>query len=493
MALHRGVQSAIFYYLSCAPCAEARYRRKRKEEARRDRVDKDHLETLMPNLYRHPSPSSTNPHWQADIGMGPSKPRGKKKPAGSTTESQNGGKAGTKKNSPNGSALPSSVDLPRIKSSSSENAQAQEDRLTTERSQRVDEELWGSAKSSMSAVSLRYQLNDSTNSFGLARPERARTRDSMSSYRSYRNPQVSDRHPSVVTKVESKEDVAWMLQPPPVATIMAGTESPPTRSGSNVSRPSYSRTSSVPMSRQASDRNDSLKVPALSRDGSARAGSSLGGQRHDRSTSSLAIEERDFAASPHRRDKHRPAPIHIAHPSDSSEQTIVHRPSQAPDPTPRKLSRPQLSTILSDSLIPSGRSSDLHTPAGTPRENTSTTHAGLDEPFTFRDRSERRSALVVKDSQLKALQDLSPRGGQVFNTQIFATTRDTKSGQQLAVPGSGRPEDRRWSGGNGLDGIVPDSALEMVDSWYTPDFELDKWVHEHTKRDGIRHRWSMDF
>jgi hypothetical protein len=32
---------------------------------------------------------------------------------------------------------------------------------------------------------------------------------------------------------------------------------------------------------------------------------------------------------------------------------------------------------------------------------------------------------------------------------------------------------------------------ELFDSWYTPEFELPKWIAEHTKRE-VRERWSMD-
>jgi hypothetical protein len=33
---------------------------------------------------------------------------------------------------------------------------------------------------------------------------------------------------------------------------------------------------------------------------------------------------------------------------------------------------------------------------------------------------------------------------------------------------------------------------ELFDSWYTPDLDLGRWVHEHTRREGIRERWSFE-
>jgi hypothetical protein len=39
----------------------------------------------------------------------------------------------------------------------------------------------------------------------------------------------------------------------------------------------------------------------------------------------------------------------------------------------------------------------------------------------------------------------------------------------------------------------PKAAAELFNSWYTPDFELGTWVLEHTKREGVRERWSMEF
>jgi hypothetical protein len=47
------------------------------------------------------------------------------------------------------------------------------------------------------------------------------------------------------------------------------------------------------------------------------------------------------------------------------------------------------------------------------------------------------------------------------------------------------------SNGNGNGGNL--KTEELFDSWYTPDFELGTWVLEHTKREGVRERWSMEF
>ena len=143
MALHRGIQSAIFYYLSCAPCSDARHRKKRKQEARRDKADRELLEGQMPDLYRHPSPSSTNPYWQAEIALGPQPvSRNGKNRKTPTSESQRNGNGMLKTNdthSSNGSMVASSVSVARTWSPEYKN----DSTSSFARHQRDDEPLWG--------------------------------------------------------------------------------------------------------------------------------------------------------------------------------------------------------------------------------------------------------------------------------------------------------------------------------------------------------------
>ncbi|KXL46127.1 hypothetical protein M433DRAFT_394132 [Acidomyces richmondensis BFW] len=488
MAIHRGVQSAIFYYMSCAPCADARYRRKRKEEAKRDRADRARLEASFPSLYRHPSPSSTNPHWQAEIEMGPTLVRGKRKTT-PTSENQRAPKPSVTQRG--GSGVPSSIDLPRGASRNSGDGAADGKARRTPQ-QREDEELWGVDTPSDGELPLRVHLDGSTSSTLLARPERARTKDA-SSYQSYRNPPINDRHPPTVTRVQSKQEVAWMMQPPPVADVMSGKRPPPrSRSdsgGSKLSSPSF-----VSMSRQSSshpaDRRlysaESLQVPRMSRENSSGTTGDAAGRRHDRMSPGTTTEEKDFAALTSKRTKRRPSPIKVAQASEDSETTVIRRPSQGSDTVPPRIfgrpSRPPLSTIISDSLVPSEQDLEFYTPAETPKENS---FPGLREDSSLdgRDRIERRSAVIVQDSSFKALSNLTPTS-TFLNTRFFATT-PAYTEAKVRLPPPKADEAQRRSDGDG-------GGPEMFDSWYTPDFQLDKWIHENTRRDGVHQRWSMD-
>lgn len=460
MSIWRGAQSALFFYLSCAPCADARYRKKRKKQAIRDRADKAAIEEEMGTLYRQPSPAATNPHWNAEIAMGPAMTtRGKKKT--NTGESQRGMK-GSAVQSSNASKIASSVDLPS------------DSKVHIKPYQREDDELWGSAANE---PPLRSYL-DGSHSGEPVQPLRARTKDS-SSYQSYRNPQVSDMLPAIVTKVDSREDVAWMLQPPPVADVMSGKQRPPrSRSGSGNSRPSASGSASL--SRQVSNRlvekrlrSGETATSQLSRQSSGRVEEGAKGQRHDRHM------VHDFADSPSKRAKRKPSPIQLTHePSEASALTVIRNTSFAPNESggraqPRQVaSRPQLSTILSDSVLPAENDTAFYMP----KENSFPTTRDRSNSAESYDKSARRPAVLIKDDSLKVLQDITPKG-PLFNTKIFATSPGVAETAKIRLPAQDGDEENALAG--------------TFDSWYMPDFQLDQWVHEHTKRE-VRQRWSMD-
>lgn len=475
----RGAQSAVFYYVSCAPCSDARFRKKRKKEAARDRADRELLEVEMGGtLYRHPSPSSTNAHWQAEIALGPSTARRKKKT--NTADSQRGLKSPTTQSS-NASNMASSVDLPHKVSDHRDKGFKQY--------QREDEELWGSI---YAEPPLRSCLDGSDGGGAPRKPEKAVTKGTAS-HKTYRNPPISDMVPAVATKVHSREDVAWMMQPPPVADIMSGKlRVPRSRSNSGSSRAPAS-VASTSLSRQMSNRliekklrNGDTATPSLSRESSGRTADGREGQQHDRSRADSTTEERDFANTPSKRQRRRPSPLLIKRHSEDSAMTVIHNTSLAPDfvrkPQPRKVvSRPQLSTILSDSLVPYEDHTEFYTPAQTPKENSlpSIRDKSTDSSGDY-DKTARRSALLVKDDSLKALQEVAPKSA-LFNTQIFATSPPVVE-SKIRLPAKDGDEERK---------LFSPGGPELFDSWYTPEFELDKWVHEHTKRE-VRQRWSMD-
>lgn len=284
MALHRGIQSALFYYLSCAPWNEANHRKKRRREAARNRAERAAEEA---DAYRHPSPSDTNPNWAVEIAAGPGPttrgtkrkvPSGGNGKRGSLEYVERGGASG------NGSRVASSTDVARSQGTGGGRAMpgdGGEFRCDSKQGfaqfQRPDEDL---------------SLKDSSSSI-LQRPEKAKLRDYYASH----NPSINDLHPPTVTKVRSREDIAWIFAPVPTADIMSGKAAP--------------RPLSTAISRQTS-----------------RAS---GKQRE---TPSRSIENTN-----HRREP--------------SDETIIRHPART------ALSRPQLSTILSTSSAPNLESQNV--------------------------------------------------------------------------------------------------------------------------------------
>ena len=506
MAIHRGIQSVLFFYLSCAPCTEVRYRKKRKEEAQRARAEREALEAEAPDEYRHPSPSSTNPFWQTEIALGPTllTHDGKRKPA-SQVDLHRTTKPASRLSS-NTSRMTSSVDLPGRVGSEDGN----DERWNYKLYQRQDEELWGSSSNFDGS-----QYGDT-----LRRPPTARTKDSArSNFQSFRNPPVNDQHPAIVTRVTSREEVMWMMQPPPVAEVMNGKERA-SRSRSDSGNSRMAAASSMPLSRsltkllkeQALAASNASHSSAMSRQSSAQTSDTAMGQRHDRSRAAAAAagtSERDFAlgsTSPETRAKRRPSPISVSRSSENfltvarpaSASRLDHPPSRPPA---RKVaSRPQLSSIASDSLVPTldDASAFRKSPTvGKPNQHPNRVHRreGIreeiyhhhdvdddddddDDNTTPRNGISHRTPGVTLDRRpLKFVQDLTP-GSTFLNTQIL-TSSPVKERRTL--------EDVSSDDATMLSQLRP----ELFDSWYTDNFELPKWIHEHTKRE-VQQRWSMD-
>ena len=354
MALHRGIQSALFYYISCAPCAEARYKRKRRKQAEEDREEKRLYEELNPGLYRHPSPFATNPNWQVEIDLGP----------GRSSDTSKKGKGRNDDALRSVETMSSVVDSHAA--SSPDFGGRNDSRLTVRQFQREDEELWGSAG------------NASTEC--ITRPPTARTNRTGASSRSYqsmRNPDLNDLHPATVTRLDSIEDVAWMLQPPPPAKVMSGQmRASRSRSDSGASKIS-SRKGDETLARQVSERlmaekrrkAETLELPVLSRGNSASTVKSVKGGppvlRLDYSSS----EDGDREGQRRRTRKSRP--VNMSEGSTNSANTVlVRRPRTAEDTTntPRAAARPDLDTISSQS--PSPTSVSPHTRSGRKRNLT---------------------------------------------------------------------------------------------------------------------------
>ena len=68
----RGTQSAVFYYLSCAPCTRVTDQRKKRKEIKR--AKRDRKEKEKQGDFQHPLPSELNPGWNEEIRVGPGPP-----------------------------------------------------------------------------------------------------------------------------------------------------------------------------------------------------------------------------------------------------------------------------------------------------------------------------------------------------------------------------------------------------------------------------------
>lgn len=212
MWLYRGIQSAVFYYVTCTPCAEARDRNKRRKEAfaarRKKEKEARELVTEQP-VFHQPTPFSTNPYWNEEITVGPSGPK-RKKNFNKTHNSRFEGKTEVEDEE----SIPLDTDGTKRELGVGEELKDKLDRLgerwNWKRYQREEEVLWG------------HEPEVQGSSIGFSGRGRANTHDS-SRYYIPRNPEVNELHPPVVSSVPSrKAETRWMLQPPPPAKIMEG-------------------------------------------------------------------------------------------------------------------------------------------------------------------------------------------------------------------------------------------------------------------------------
>ncbi|MCJ1395031.1 hypothetical protein MMC18_007912 [Xylographa bjoerkii] len=279
----RGFQSAIFYYVSCAPCTKLAYQRKRQKQNRREKAEHAAIEVISPGFYQHPSPFSTNIYWREEMALGPGPPPKKgdrnKTKNGSTRELNTGGQGS--------SAGASSADTTLVVESLDGLSPVQEvesgEDWNTRRYQRPDEMLWG------------FDIEAG----GMAGINRSGTIGS-GTYYTARNPAVNDLHPPVVsTQPTRKSETRWMLQPPPSAKVMEGKER--THRSRSVSGASRGSGKAVSLGRQVGERTPEEKVKRGERpsgeDLDTRIGAEpweegtqdaaaaqLFGQRHDRDT-----------------------------------------------------------------------------------------------------------------------------------------------------------------------------------------------------------------
>lgn len=199
----RGVQSAIFYYATCTPCAEAENRRRRKKDAiraQREQAKSAVIVTDQPRPFPQPTPFSTNAGWMEEIALGPGPPARRHR---------------SRNNASDG--------LPRLSSTSSMTVEGSvlsggkekstlSEKLHWSRFQREDEVLWGEE-----------EQEDAIQGSSVGISGRARSGTGHSNkYYIARAPPVNDLHPPIVSGPTSRAETRWMLQPPPSAKVMAG-------------------------------------------------------------------------------------------------------------------------------------------------------------------------------------------------------------------------------------------------------------------------------
>lgn len=198
------MQSAIFYYVTCTPCAGAIDRRKRKKEAirtQRQKAKQSALVTDQPRPFAQPTPFSTNEGWKEEIALGPGPPARR----GGNRQGNNRSNSGQRERDSTSAAEDSSTTLgyesPHKRGGLGE-------RWNWMRYQREDEPLWG------------QEIKGS--SVGISGRARADTNASERYYYAPRAPPVNDLHPPIVSGPTNRAETRWMLQPPPSAKVMAG-------------------------------------------------------------------------------------------------------------------------------------------------------------------------------------------------------------------------------------------------------------------------------
>lgn len=248
----RGVQSAIFYYVACTPCVEADYKKKRRKEAGRIQKQREALELEQPGIIQQPVPFQTNKYWAEEITAGPGPPSGwtghdrnpsartpSKKTSGSKVKYQSALANDTKFNPASGTTgLPSANVVTAQQEHTTKDtikdslkAAISPENWNWIRHERPDEILWGYEP--LTRILKGKGREESTSDGATLSPtpgrHRSRTGDSKVSNTSKdytyisRNPEINELHPPIVSKLPAtRDEVAWMLQPPPPAEVMEG-------------------------------------------------------------------------------------------------------------------------------------------------------------------------------------------------------------------------------------------------------------------------------
>lgn len=249
----RGTQSAIFYYVACTPCAEWKYKRRRRREADRTKKERDALELEQPGIIQQPVPFQTNRYWAEEIMAGPGPPSGwtgHVKPSAAREANKNKCNGPKKRRSVFAPepVSPTSSTEPELHSKELVSAQPEfstrdaikegfkaaisPEKWNWIRHDRPDEILWGYEPISRILKGKGREggtSGPSTQSPNASRRRRSNTvgSDTSDAWTEYgyatRHPEVNDLHPPVVSMLpRSRSEAAWMIQPPPPAAVMEG-------------------------------------------------------------------------------------------------------------------------------------------------------------------------------------------------------------------------------------------------------------------------------
>lgn len=363
MSIDVALQSVAFYILSCSTCAKISHRRKAKEQAKRERVEKHALETEQPGLYRHPSPFSTNPYWTEEIMMGPGPPNKK-----GNKKDKNGSQRGLN-TAGQGSSYASSAGMSTDTGSSptivEEGSRISGEGWNRKRYQREDEQLWGRETYGpghriMDAITRASE--SAGRMFNMdGRPSSNHGSDgNPETYYIARNPPVNDLHPPIVsTAPRSKEETRWMIQPPPSAKVMEGKERVVSTSRNRAGSHGSSRrgTESQPLGRIVTEKLIDAKVQRGETPSKLEIRSFTNrGQQHDRNRSSSTDSCSSSDGYTTRRSR-KPSPITVpkagtSKPRGKAEHIPIRDSEVATEMRETNGNgRPLLATIVSSSNV----------------------------------------------------------------------------------------------------------------------------------------------
>jgi hypothetical protein len=493
----RGVQSAIFHYVSCAPCIGFMSRKQRQKQANRERKVLRKLQLEEPDSYYHPEPTGTNPYWGEEIIMGPGPPPRRAK------RSNTGSRRGLTTAGTHSTQGDKSLDLDPNADVRLSDDTTDDENWNRKRYQREDEDLWGFGELVSSKKTT--VAGSSVGLTGITRPSTSKS--SADSYYAVRNPPVNDLHPPVVSLPSPHpSDNRWMLQPPPKAAVMSGKErAKADRSGSGSSSRvelSLQRQVSTKQLQQKIERGETPEMPSMSRGSSYT--NLVGGQRHDRPRTPQA---RPISAASSRRKKRRDTAITrtdaIDRSSGESNETTkrsVTSPKVLALPSINVVrvrgSRQHLSTVISSGsgASPPGLANDNendHSKNPMQVRRTMTYHASSKESSDFPYMVKHRNPLASSDiSSLNVLQDLvSPRA--LLNSRYVSAPLVEA---RIKLPPSDFEEESVLSANK--DSTWADSGFGLTRDWGTDQMDGQTTHVPFDSSIPLKDpsmRWSVDF